>query len=162
MADTFAEQLVIKAHSSSDTVKKAFILAGGGIAMALLIKLCTVSFFALLPAAVLGVWVYHLLTGLNVEYEYTITNGTLDIDKIIAQRKRVSMISADVRNFTAFGSYEEADESSNTTILAIGGEEKLYYAEFKSESYGEVRLVFSPNEKILNCIKPYLSGNVKR
>lgn len=169
MTDTFAEQLVKKTQNSSDSMKKVLILAGGGIIIALLIYLSLfITPFALLLAAGAVYALYMLLVGLNIEYEYTVTNGTIDIDKIIAKRKRVSMISVDVKDFTAFDSYPAVDdEFSGTTILTTGidkvsGEEKEpYYADFSHESYGDVRLVFSPDEKILECIKPYLPRNLK-
>lgn len=169
MTDTFAEQLVKKSQNSSDSMKKVLILAGGGVIVALLLY---VSFFvtplALLLVAGAVYALYMLLIGLNIEYEYTVTNGTLDIDKIIAKRKRVSMISVDVKEFTAFGSFDDADDDfSGTTILTTGidnvdeVEKPAYYVDFTHESYGEVRLVFSPDEKVLECIKPYLPRNLK-
>lgn len=168
MTDTFAEQLVKKSQNSSDSMKKVLILASGGVIVALLLY---VSFFitpfALLLVAGAIYVLYMLVIGLNVEYEYTVTNGSLDIDKIIAKRKRVSMISVDVKDFTAFGNYENFDDDfSGTTILTTGIdkvdeiEKPSYYADFNHESYGEVRLVFSPDEKVLECIKPYLSRNL--
>lgn len=167
--DTFAEQLVKKSQNSSDSMKKVSILAGGGVIMALLLLLSFVTFFAFIFAAAAGYFMYRLLGGLNVEYEYTVTNGSLDIDKIVNQRKRINMISADVKDFTSFGLYLSADdEFDGTEIRAIGAdhasgiEEKPFYADFKNESYGNVRLVFSPNEKIIKCIKPYLPGKLKK
>lgn len=170
MTDTFAEQLVKKSQSSSDSLKKVLILAGGGVITALL---CYVSFFitplALLLVAGAIYALYMLIIGLNIEYEYTVTNGSLDIDKIIAKRKRVSMISVDVKDFTAFGSFDDGydDNFSGTTILTTGidkvdeVEKPSYYANFNHESYGEVRLVFSPDERVLDSIKPYLPRNIK-
>lgn len=169
MTDTFAEQLVKKSQNSSDSMKKVLILASGGAIVALLLY---VSFFitpfALLLVAGAVYVLYMLVIGLNIEYEYTVTNGSLDIDKIIAKRKRVSMISVDVKDFTAFGNFEDSDDDfSGTTILTTGIdkvdeiEKPSYYADFNHESYGEVRLVFSPNEKVIECIKPYLPRNLK-
>lgn len=169
MTDTFAEQLVKKSQNSSDSMKKVLILAGGGVIVALLLY---VSFFitpfALLLVAGAIYVLYMLVIGLNIEYEYTVTNGSLDIDKIIAKRKRVSMISVDVKDFTAFGNFEDYDDDfSGTTVLTTGidkvdeVEKPPYYADFNHESYGEVRLVFSPDEKVLECIKPYLPRNLK-
>lgn len=160
--DMFAEQLVARESNSSDTLKKIIIIAGGAVMVAMSVFLMYV--FPL--TFILGVGViylmYILLTGLNVEYEYAVTNGTLDIDKIIAKRKRVGMISVEVKEFTSFGKYETADDSfDGVTIMTVGGGEEDYYADFENETHGSVRLVFSPNEKMLECIKPFLSRNLK-
>lgn len=161
--DTFAEQLVTKSQNSSDSMKKIVVLAGGGIIVALFLYLTYVFPLTFILAVGAVYAVYLILTGLNVEYEYTVTNGILDIDKIIAKRKRINMISVEVKEFTAFGDYSKAgDDSSDTTIIAEGGDEESYYADFSNGEHGNVRLIFSPDKKILECIKPFLSRNLKK
>lgn len=161
--DTFAEQLVTKTQNSSDSIKKIIVLAGGGVIVALLLYLTFIFPLTFILAAGAAYAIYLLFTGLNIEYEYTVTNGILDIDKIIAKRKRVNMISADIKNFTAFREYSQAVEPfSGTTVSAVGGTEKSHYAELTDESNGSMRLIFSPNEKILDCIRPYLPRNLKK
>lgn len=160
--DTYAEQLVIKQTNSSDQMKKFGIIAGGILITGLLIFV-TIYYMpiAIIAAAGAAYGAYWLLTGMNIEYEYIVTNGSLDIDKIIAKRKRVTLLSVDVKEFTDFGSYvSHNDNFEGTTILAVGDEEP-YFADFKNEQYGMARLIFSPNEKILQCIKPYLPRTIK-
>lgn len=167
--DTFAEQLVKKRSDSSDSMKKTLIIAGAGVIIALLLILSFfVTFLALFFAAAAGYAAYYLLSGLNIEYEYAVTNGTLDIDKIIAKRKRINMISVNVKDFTSFDYYLSVDDKFDGTEIhsmgvdhSSGVEEEPFYADFQNESYGNVRLVFSPNEKVLGCIRPYLSGNIR-
>ncbi len=161
--DTYAEQLVIKQTNSSDQMKKLGIAAGGILLIAVLlyvtIYIMPIAILAAVGAAYGAFW---LLKGMNIEYEYTVTNGSLDIDKIIAKRKRVTLLSVDVKEFTDFGNYfSQNDNFEGTTILAVGDEEKPFFADFKNEQYGTARLIFSPNEKILQCIKPYLSRTIK-
>lgn len=159
--DTFAEQLVKKSQNSSDSMKKIIILVCGGVIVALLLFLTIIFPFTFIFAAGAAYGTYLLLTGLNIEYEYTVTNAILDIDKIISKRKRVSMISVDVKDFTSFGIYtEDIEDFNGTIVMTTGGEEELYFAEFSDESNGSVRLIFSPSEKILCCIKPHLPRNL--
>lgn len=154
--DTYSEQLVKKTPASSDGIKKVFILTGGIIlAIAFLVLTFTVTAFFLFAVAIAIYGIYWLMTGTNVEYEYIVTNGSLDIDKIISQRKRVNLISVDVKNFTDFGEYDYSP-FDGTLISSIGGECKIMYADFSHSQYGNTRIVFSPNEKTLECIKPYL------
>ena len=80
----------------------------------------------------------------------------MDIDKIMGKRKRASLVSVEVKDFKDFGEYNPESDFSGTTVMAVGGDEKAY-----SENYGETRLVFSPDERTLSCIKPYLPRTIK-
>lgn len=169
--DSFAEQLVKREDTSSDKMKKYLIYGGGifiTIALVILAVLkmgSTISIIMLLLAGGAGYLTYFLGTSTYVEYEYTFTNGELDIDKIIAKRKRVELLSADVRKFTAFGKYsEDIDDSDDlTTVISsdnIASHE--YYADFECDKYGKTRLIFAPDEKILEYIMDFLPYSVKR
>ena len=102
--DNFAEQLVKKELSGSDRVKKGLILAGG-IFMVLVLTVSSllmlghslISFVGLILAAGAGYGTFFLLQSMNVEYEYTFTNGTLDVAKIIAKKRRKEILSVDGR-----------------------------------------------------------------
>ena len=154
--DTYSEQLVKKTMTSMDSLKKTLFFVGGVIlAIVFLILTFTLSPFMLFAVAIVIYGIYWLMTGTNVEYEYIVTNGEIDIDKIISQRKRVNLLSVSAKEITNFGVYEDQN-FDGTTISAIGGEEQLMYADFKSSKYGECRLVFAPNEKTLESIKPFL------
>lgn len=169
--DCFAEQLLKREDTSSDKIKK-YLIYGGGIfitvgliILAVLNMGSAVSVIMLILAMAAGYATYFFGTSTYVEYEYTFTNGELDIDKIIAKRKRVELISANVKNFTDFGKYSEdmPDSEELTTVISsdnIASHE--YYADFECEKYGKTRLIFAPNEKLLEYIKNYLPYNVKR
>ncbi len=160
--DMFAEQLVAKEQSSSDTLKKTMIIVGGAVMVALSVFLMYIFPLTFIVGVGILYLMYILLTGLNVEYEYAATNGTLDIDKIIAKRKRVEMLSVSIKDFTAFGTYDSvSDDFDGVTIMTVGGDETAYYANFPHETHGNVRLVFSPDERMLECIRPFLPRNLK-
>ena len=163
--DNFAEQLVKKQMNGSARTKKFLTLFGG---MMLTFFLAAFSFLllsmgtglfpfvGLILAAGAGYGTFYLVQRMYVEYEYTFTNGELDIDKIIAKKKRKPLLSVSVGKFTAFGKYEEEPEETDdmTVVFAtsnISSEE--YYADFKHEQYGSTRLVFCPNEKMLENIQ---------
>ena len=110
--DNFAEQLVKKQQTSADRAKLIMIVAGGiiltvllAIGAVLMLGRPLISFVGLIGAAALGYWTYFSAQSMQVEYEYTFTNGELDIDKIIAKSRRKAMLSVDVSKFTAFGKY---------------------------------------------------------
>ncbi|HPY85788.1 MAG TPA: DUF6106 family protein [Ruminococcus flavefaciens] len=168
--DNFAEQLVKKQYSSSDKIKKVAVAVIGIILTAVfavgsLMTNGLAMLIGLLIAIAAAVGTFMLIQNMYVEYEYTFTNGELDIDKIIAKKKRKEMLTVDIRKFTDFGKYDEAgDESSDMTVIfasdnIASGE---YFADFTHEEYGNTRLVFSPDEKMLDNIKRALPGTLRR
>jgi len=93
--------------------------------------------------------------GVDCEYEYIFTNGSLDIDKIIGKRSRKRLVSAECENFTSFGMLKNAPAAADgiTTVLASDGTgEGEYYADFKHSSAGNVRLIFTPDEEMIKVI----------
>lgn len=63
----------------------------------------TSIFIAVAAAVIFGA--YKLFLRLNIEYEYTITNGTMDVDKIIAKSSRKRMTSFDVLSIQRIEKY---------------------------------------------------------
>ncbi|MCD7811428.1 MAG: hypothetical protein LUG91_06220 [Ruminococcus sp.] len=169
--DNFAEQLVRREPTSSDKTKKILIYGGGILLTVILIVVAFIlgfgsllSMLSVILAVGAGYGTYFLGQSTYVEYEYTFTNGDLDIDKIVAKKKRSSLISANVRSFTAFGKYNEnLEETSDMTVVLssdnIASHE--YYADFEDEEYGSVRLIFSPDEKMLENIKRVLPRTLR-
>lgn len=169
--DQFAEQLVKKVNTSQEDLKKGIIIIA-----AVLLTLFTLylTFFVAPIAVVLPVGVVYLaiyafkLT--HVEYEYSCTNGTLDIDKILGQTKRVQMLSIEVSAFTAFGKADECSASADalTTFSAVGismmGDEENaenYYAEFDHPTHGKCGLYFTPDERMREAIVPFLPRGLR-
>jgi len=169
--DNFAEQLVRKNETSSDRNKRIAIVIGGIILTAAMVLMSCIqldkpvlAFLGLILAAATGYGTYFLIQGSYVEYEYTFTNGELDIAKIIAKKKRIEMLSVEVRSFTDFGKYnEDMDESEDMTVVIVSDNiaSREYYADFQHEEYGNTRLVFVPNEKMLQYIERYLPAKLR-
>ena len=158
--DFYAECLVAKAPTGADTAKRI------GIGLAAAILAAAALWFIVFPMSILiiaGVFygAYYLMTGIDAEYEYILTNGDIDIDKIIGKRKRKRLLSASIGDFTAFGTLDEAADFNGTTVLASSGSGKDYYADFVHKSEGNVRLIFTPNEKILDGMELFLPRHLK-
>ena len=158
--DFYAECLVTKAPTGADTAKRI------GIGLAAAILAAGALWFIFFPMSILiiaGVFygAYYLMTGIDAEYEYILTNGDIDIDKIIGKRKRKRLLSASIGDFTAFGTLDEAPDFDGTTVLASSGSGKDYYADFVHKSEGNVRLIFTPNEKILDGMELFLPRQLK-
>ena len=170
--DNFCEQLVVREKTGSDRSKYIVTLAGGVIVTVLLVitaflmmNIPLMTFAGLVLAVGAGYGTYFLTQDMQVEYEYTYTNGELDIDKIIAKKKRKSMLSVSISKFTDFGKYTEdtPEETEDMTIVIASSNisSKEYYADFSHEEYGDTRLVFCPDEKMLENIVRSLPRNLK-
>lgn len=171
--DIFVEQIVKKYVSGRDRALKILIAAG----VLILSALCVYVFLLIFPAPGLGLIItagifyggYIMLTNLDCEYEYIVTNGEIDVDKIIAKRKRVRLITAKAAVFEAFGEYAEGTPGAAESVTVVnaagfsedGSETKTYYADFKHASAGDVRLIFTPEERVIEAITPFLPAAVK-
>ena len=154
--DIYSEQLEKKTPTTADGMKKIAILIGGSfIALALLVLSFIYNVMILFAFALAVFGIYWFLSGTSIEYEYIVTNGCLDIDKIIAQRKRVNLLSVDVKEFTEFEVYD-MQQHDGTTIYAVGGECQTMCAKFSNNQFENAMLLFSTDKKTLESMKPYL------
>ncbi len=170
--DNFAEQLVKKKPTGAEKTKNMAVIAVGCVGTVAMLIYSLFSMgrgfltFIMLPLAFLVgflTFLYHRNT--KVEYEYTFTNGELDIDKIIAQTKRKEMLTVSVGKFTAFGRYDEnaSEETADMTVIMATNNvaEYEYYADFQHEDYGNTRLVFVPDERLISNILNFLHPSIK-
>ena len=161
--DFYSEQLVAKKSGGSETAKKILIGVLTALVAAFLF-LIIIFPLSLLLVGLVFYGGYYLMTGIDTEYEYILTNGDLDIDKITGKRKRKRLLSTKIGDFTAFGKLEEAPEAADkvTTVLVTDGtNEGAYYADFRHQSAGNVRLIFTPNEKTMEGVKMFLPRQLK-
>ncbi len=170
--DNFAEQLVKNNSTGADRIKNFALVFIGLFACVALFGLGIltlgrgiISFVLFLVAIGAGFGTYFLFRNTKIEYEYTFTNGELDIDKIIAQTKRKEMLTISVGKFIAFGKYtaETPEETSDMTVVFATDNivEHEYYADFPHEAYGNTRLIFVPNEKMVSNIIKFLHPSIR-
>lgn len=168
--DVFLEQLVVKKKTGMDILKIVGLILATIIVVFLaffvlprISRIFSTFGVFIVVGALYGAW--YLITGLNVEYEYILTNGEIDVDKIIAQRKRKRLITVNTRNFSEFGLYrpeEHTGKSYDATIFACSSlqDPNLYYAVTEHPKYGNCMLVFNPDERIVENAKQFMKRNV--
>ena len=152
--DTFVEQIVAKKKTGKEIA--AIVLVAVGLA---LIVALTVLFFPiigviapiLLFGAGYGAW--WLITAQNIEFEYCVTNGDIDIDQIIARRKRKRIVSVSSKKIEAVGRYSPAvfaGRQVDRLVMAVTSPsaEGLYYFTYHSKKRGHTVVVFEPNERV--------------
>ncbi len=169
--DVFYEQIVVKQSTPTDILKKVGLIVAALAVIVLVMFILPVvpeptiaSIFGsiglfLAAGAIYGTW--FLLTSMNVEYEYILTNGEIDIDKIIARRKRKRLVTVNARNFTEMGKYSPAQHKGKSypaTIMACTNPEAedCWYAVADHPKHGSCLLVFNPNEHIRSGMKQYV------
>ena len=166
--DIFKEQIVKKIPDKNEQMKKVLIIVAT-VAVALLCFMFTFGtafgFIGIVLAALAIYGGYYLLTNQYIEYEYILTGGELDIDKIIAQRSRKRLATIKLATATEFGQVgNDLHVGTNETFIkadANDPEQKNYYVRVNHSSLGATVLLFTPNEEMLGYIKEGLPRNLR-
>ena len=88
-----------------------------------------------------------------MEFEYSITNGDVDIDRIVARRKRNRLVSVRGQKIESAGKYDAArmqNRPFDRTVMAASSlaEEGLYYFTYHSKKSGSTIVIFQPDERV--------------
>lgn len=169
--DTFVEQIVKIRKSPVERITQIGIIVLG----VLLIILCGFGYVSMVlgmfsflfagMAFAIGFGIWYFYNQLNLEYEYIITNGDLDVDKIIAKRTRKRVMSVSCRDLSEFGKYDPdafANRSFDERVVAATVDGDACYAVFSPKDEGESLLIFAPNKKTISTMRkfaPRVIGN---
>ena len=152
--DTFVEQIVAKKKSGREIAAIVLVLVGLLLIVAATVflwKLLMMLMPILLFGAGYGAW--WLITAQNIEFEYCVTNGDIDIDQIVARRKRKRIVSVSAKKIEAAGRYSPAlfaGRQVDRLVMAVTSPEAdgLYYFTYHSKKRGHTVVVFEPNERL--------------
>jgi hypothetical protein len=163
--DIFNEKIVKKRYDMQDLL----IVVGLIVAAFLLIFLKVfLNLGMLTPLLVIGIGygLFYLISARHVEYEYSVTNGDLDVDKIIAKRKRIRLLSIEGKDLEILAKlksekYTGEYKSIQKKIEAVSHmeSEDVYFlvAPYKGE---RTILFFEPNERMLQDFRKKAPRNV--
>ena len=158
--DTFFEQII--------SVKKT------GKAVAALIGIWLAAFiicFFLFFTGFFGVLTFLLIAGviygafklsclLNIEYEYIVTNGTMDIDKITNKSSRKRVLSFELQTESRIEKYNpsllNSVNSKDVTITCNTGDEGVSLMVYSTEGKGTNYLVFAPDERLRSAVVKFV------
>lgn len=123
-----------------------------------------IAFFVSL-FCIYGAWMF--ITGLKIDYEYATLGGTFRVDKIIAKRNRKNIIKLDIKAIDDMFKYSDEEMSARkfNKVYYVGAQEYSNdncVVTFVSEAKGRCAVVFSPNEKILQALRPHLKHEIVR
>ncbi len=157
--DTFFEQIV-PIRKTGKTFAAFFGIWILAIFLILLLFLFAFGFIGSLSLIIIfGIifGAYKLSSMLNVEYEYIITNGTLDVDKIINRSSRKRILSFELSGVSKIEKFNP-NTPTNPKSLVIAcntSDENAYLLVAEREGKGNVELVFSPDDRIKSAVKKF-------
>ncbi len=160
--DTFFEQIV----PVKRTAKENMLLVDLWVVAAALVYLIVSFLFgtaltgiALMLAIGIAWGAYKLSTLFSKEYEYIITNGTLDVDKITAKSSRKRELSCELSATQSLERYKGAlptGDFKKIVKAANTDDANAYVLVVYEEGKGKRVLLFSPDERMKGAIKKFL------
>ncbi|MDD2533358.1 MAG: hypothetical protein PHC86_01495 [Eubacteriales bacterium] len=169
MDDSFHE-IIVKGQRTKQDGLKIVGLYVAALAAWILTFMFGAYLGMLMPLLLVGIGygLFYLVRGFSREFEYTVTNGDLDIDMIVAQRKRKRVFSGSARQFESMAPLSNHDQSQTQApgtawVIDCRGlaaarnqvTNRVHYrilAEFKGK---RVQVLFTPDEFIVNQLKKF-------
>ncbi len=169
--DYFNENLIQRKKTGKDVILIiASILLGIALSVFLLPFIFTQLIGQLVLLAIAGVWygVYIIITRRRVEFEYIVTNNEMDVDKIVAKRKRSRLFTLNAKEIEVMAPLNDPDflrDQQNVNIaerldISSGNPEaRRYFAVFMKDTKRTL-IIFEPTRKMLGIFKRYSPQNV--
>lgn len=159
--DTFFEQIIaVKKSGKALAAITGIWLAAFLVCFVLIMFMGILGTFSLFLAAGALFGAYKLSTRFNVEYEYIVTNGTMDIDKIINKSSRKRILSFELATVSRIEKFNPAQISSvNAKELFItcnADDPAAYLMVSSTEGKGTSYLVFAPDERVRSAIVKFV------
>ncbi|MBR5506567.1 MAG: hypothetical protein IKV88_00795 [Clostridia bacterium] len=165
--DTFIEYMIKQKKKKGDYTKAALIILAATFVVMIvtLVFLVLPSYFiSMWPLTVAGIYfgAYKIISSFDVEYEYILTNGELDVDRITHRKKRKRIITIHVKSFIEFGKIGDENEKKHkkedfTNIINASANSSTYtdyYAVFFKNGQ-RMKLIFNPTVRMIDAFKPY-------
>ncbi len=165
--DIFIEEMVKKKKDTTDYCK----IYGVMLLAALLVFVIICFIMPLFPvfsslifllAAGVVYGAYYLITSTNIEFEYSLVNTEIDIDKIINKKRRKRIATASIRGLDAMGTKNNPEFNTylnNSVISKIYAcidkfSDNLFFIVY-NQGDKKIMLVFNPSQKIVKQIVKY-------
>lgn len=164
--DIFMEKIVKKKRDIKDTLITMGAIIGAVVLMLVVLNVQFLAQMALFFVVGIIYLAYLLITTRNIEYEYAVTNGDLDIDKIIAQRKRKRIFSANCKNFEIVAKvksshytpqYKNFKNQLNCASSMDGDNVYFVALNYKNE---QTVVYFEPAQKMLENFRTFIPRKV--
>jgi len=157
---TFIERVVARKMTISDYMY--FVLLAIAAGFVSIVSFIYFEWYGLIITGLVSFGAWQLSTFRYIEYEYSVVENELDIDKIIYKKRRKKVVSIDIKNISEMNALENRiillNEKNNKKIYACSSlnSNGIYYIKTKTEKFGNVTVFFEPDEVMLAKIKLYM------
>lgn len=158
--DIFHEQLVKIKPTATVIVSKIVIWIMAAV-------ICVLSFFAMIKisplllflGAAIVYFAYKTTTSFNIEFEYSVTNGVVDIDKIINKSSRKRLFTFECKQIEKIEKFNKNAYSKSQYHLCTDDLENALLFSVNCDN-SKYKIVLSPNQKLMDNIKIFLPRSV--
>lgn len=159
--DTFFEQITAVKKSGKDIAAITGIwLLAFIICFLLVLFMGYLGFFSFLLIAGALYGAFKLSCRFNVEYEYIVTNGTMDIDKIINKSSRKRVLSFELATVSRLEKFNQgllSSVNSKEIVTACNlNDPEAYLMVSSTEGKGTSYLIFAPDERVRGAIVKFV------
>lgn len=172
MNDVFIERMVKKKFDGKDFLIMAAVLAGivvisfVGLIVGFTVVQIPTIFVLAAAGSILGG--YKLISMRMLEFEYSLTNGFVSVDKIMNRQTRKRMTAFECDSCEDIGEYKGAEQrlknrSFDTRVFATRTAdcEGAWYMIVRGKKTGKTLVVFNPDEDFLEAVKKFIPRQLK-
>ena len=177
MGDVFLEYIVKRRpEPKTSLIKVAIVLAVVVISYLGLVLLTSSEalrqfaqiYLLLLAGIIYGA--YRLFISFNYEFEYIVTNGELDVDKIIARRSRKRMCTirpVEVEIMAPYNDEYKNQYDRGEFALTVDASSSKYaqnrwFILADTKKWGRVRLMWEPTDKMIDNMRTYMPRKIMK
>ena len=160
MTDIFKEQLVKRKATPKDKILKFLLVMGATLIF--FIAMIFLGSFGVIIGAIGGFAAYVINGRLNKEFEYSFTNGELDIDVIYNRSSRKRVFSGEVKNFELMAHVNDTSQAHTfntaqvTKDYSTGIVSDRSYAFVTNHLSKPTKIIIEPNDEMLAVISKAL------
>ena len=165
--DTFVEELVVR-HNTIINLLLDVVIIIAAVALAAAVWLFLSPIFpAMLVILVVAAYLGVKFQG--VEFEYSFTNGDLDVDKIMAKRKRVRLVEINQKQIQVMAPYTAEYESvtrdySVSRVIDVSSSKNAagrWFMIYEDAEGKDVFLVLQPSKRFREAMQKYIRSRMK-
>ena len=165
--DTFVEELVVRHNTVKNPMLDVLIIIAA-VALAAAVWLFLSPIFpAMLVILVVAAYLGVKFQG--VEFEYSFTNGDLDVDKIMAKRKRVRLVEINQKQIQVMAPYTAEYESvtrdySVSRVIDVSSSKNAagrWFMIYEDAEGKYVFLVLQPSKRFREAMQKYIRSRMK-
>ncbi len=152
--DTFIELIVKKKKTALDVLFIFVLLLAALLVSSVAFLLLRTLGLLIAFGAFYGAW--WLIGTRNIEFEYSVTNGDVDIDQIIAKRKRKRLVSVSGRKVEGFMPYDPSKSHNGYQRVVMAApsaqEAGLWCFHYHSKKNGHTLVIFQPDKRVWKAL----------